>query len=174
MHIREQTEDDDLGAIRAVNDAAFGGTAESELIDRLRADDLVIASLVAVEYGEIVAHILFSELEVVSNDHKTSIRAAALAPMAVAPTHQRLGIGSELVRQGLEKCKENGVEAVIVLGHKNFYPRFGFSAEMAECLKSPFSGPFFMVLPLKRGIFDDFEGNVIYPDAFDSFPDNKI
>lgn len=165
MQIRAQT-DDDLDAIRAVNDAAFGGAAESDLIDRLRADDLVIASLVAVEYGEIVAHILFSELEVVSNDQKCRIRAAALAPMAVAPTHQRLGIGSELVRQGVEKCKENGIEAVVVLGHEKFFPRFGFSAETAECLKSPFSGPFFMVLPLKSGIFDEFEGNVIYPDAF--------
>lgn len=165
MVIREERPED-LDAIRDVNDAAFGGRDESELIDRLRNDGLVIASLVAEEYGEIVAHILFSELEVASSDHKRTIRAAALAPMAVAPTHQRLGIGSELVRQGLEKCRENGVEAVIVLGHEKYYPRFGFSAEMAESLKSSFSGPFFMALALKHGVFDDFVGNVIYPDAF--------
>jgi len=165
MHIREEQPEDAEG-IRAVNDAAFGGGDESALIDRLRGDDLLVVSLIAEEYGEIVAHIAFSELEVTSNDHKRSIRAAALAPMAVAPTHQRLGIGSELVRQGIEKCRENGIEAVIVVGHERFYPRFGFSAEIAECLRSPFSGPFCMALPLKHGVFDDFRGFVIYPDAF--------
>jgi len=165
MQIREERSEDADG-IRAVNDAAFGGADESALIERLRDDDLVIASLVAEEYGEIVGHIAFSELEVTSNDRQRSIRAAALAPMAVAPTHQRLGIGSELARQGIEICRENGVEAVVVLGHETFYPRFGFSSEIAECLKSPFSGPFFMVLPLKQGVFDDFSGFVIYPDAF--------
>ena len=167
MNIREE-QPEDFEAIRAVTDAAFGGEEESALIGRLRTDDLMVVSLIAEEYGEIVAHIAFSELEVTSNDHKRSIRAAALAPMAVAPTHQRLGIGSELVRQGLEKCRENGIEAVAVVGHERFYPRFGFSAEIAECLKCPFSGPFFMVLALKQGIFDDFSGFVIYPDAFGS------
>lgn len=165
MDIREE-HDADLGGIRAVNDAAFGGTDESQLVDHLRDDGLFITSLVAVEYGEIVGHILFSELEVSSDDHSTCVRAAALAPMAIAPTHQRLGIGSELVRQGLEHCQEKGIEAVIVLGHERYYPRFGFSAQMAECIKSPFSGPFFMVLPLKQGIFDDFCGTAVYPDAF--------
>lgn len=165
MDIREER-DEDIQGIRDVNDAAFGGADESRIVDRLRDEGLIISSLVADEYGEIVAHILFSELEVSSLDHKTSIRAAALAPMAVAPTHQRMGIGSELVRQGLEKCRENGIEAVVVVGHEKFYPRFGFSAQKAECLKSPFSGPFLMVLDLKQGIFDDFDGIVIYPDAF--------
>ena len=165
MHIREE-QPEDFEAIRAVNDAAFGGEDESALIDRLRDDDLLVVSLIAEEYGEIVAHIAFSELEVTSNDHNCTIRAAALAPMAVAPTHQRLGIGSELVRQGIEICREKGIEAVVVVGHERFYPRFGFSAEIAECLKSPFSGQFFMVLAIKQGVFDDFSGFVIYPGAF--------
>ncbi|MBL4614705.1 MAG: N-acetyltransferase [Magnetovibrio sp.] len=170
MEIREEL-DHDLGGIRAVHDAAFGGTDESSLVDRLRDDGLIVTSLVADEYGEIVAHILFSELEVTSDSQDRSIRAAALAPMAVAPTHQRLGIGSELVRQGLDLCREKGIEAVIVVGpelnHERYYPRFGFSAEIAECIKSQLSGPFFMALPLKQGVFDDFSGSAIYPDAFD-------
>lgn len=163
--IRLEREDDQQG-IRDVNDAAFGGTDESTLIERLRADNLVISSLVAVEDGEIVGHIMFSELEITDFEHKAPIRAAALAPMAVAPTHQRLGIGSELVRQGIEKCRESGVEAIVVVGHAEYYPRFGFSAQMGECLKSEFSGPYFMVLPLKAGIFDEYVGIVTYPDAF--------
>lgn len=160
---------DDYGAIQDVNDAAFGTTDESTLIQRLRDDGQIIASLVAVEYGEIVANIVFSALKVVSDDGQREIKAACLAPMAVAPTHQRQGIGSELIRQGLEICEENGIEAVIVMGHADYYPRFGFSAYMAENLKSPFSGPNCMALALKQGVFDDFSGNIIYPHAFDAF-----
>lgn len=163
--IREERPED-APAIRDLNDAAFGGSAESAIVEHLREAGLVITSLVADEYGEIVGHILFSELEVTDFEHKHTIDAAALAPMAVAPTHQRMGIGSELVRQGLEKCAENGVELVVVVGHADYYPRFGFSAEKAECLKGPFSGGIFMVLELKTGILDDFSGEVIYPPAF--------
>ena len=163
--IREEREDD-FDGIRAVNDAAFGGPDESAIVERLRDAGLVIASLVADEYGEIVGHILFSELEVTDSEHKRTIRAAALAPMCVAPTHQRMGIGGELIRQGLEKCRKNGVDLVVVVGHADYYPRFGFSAEKAECLESPFSGPFSMVFELKSGILDDFSGIVVYPPAF--------
>jgi len=152
--------------IQNLLDAAFGGHDESTLVQRLRDDGQVITALVAVEYGEIVGHIVFSALEIASNDGKAIIKGASLAPMAVAPTHQRLGIGSELVRQGLEICAQNGIEAVVVVGHKEYYPRFGFSAQKAECLKSAFSGPFCMALPLKQGVFDDFAGNLIYPHAF--------
>lgn len=173
MDIREERPDDAHG-IRDVHDAAFGGTDESKLVDRLRNDDLIITSLVAVEYGEIVAHILFSELEVTSYDHKRTIRSAALAPMAVAPTHQRMGIGSELIRQGIDKCIEKGIEAIAVVGHESYYSKFGFSPEIAECLKSPFSGRFFMVLPLKQGVFDDFLGIATYPPAFGLKGTNKL
>ena len=166
MEIREEQSEDFL-AIGYVNDAAFGDMYESALVDRLRVSDLKVASLVAVEYGEIVGHIMFSELEVTSFDGERSIRAVALAPMAVAPTHQGLGIGTQLVEQGIETCIEIGIEAIIVLGHTHYYPRFGFSAHLAECLESPFSGPEFMVLPLVHGIFDDFTGTVSYPRVFE-------
>ena len=158
---------DDAQAIRDVTDAAFGGSEESALIDRLQQDGLVEVSLVAVEDGEIVGHIIFSTLEITDLEHNNPIRAVSLAPMAVAPTHQRLGIGSALIHQGIEKCKELGIEAIVVVGHADYYPRFGFSAHLAKCLKSPFSGHFFMVKPLKEGIFDEFSGIVIYPSAFE-------
>ncbi|HEY9164407.1 MAG TPA: N-acetyltransferase [Magnetovibrio sp.] len=158
--------EDDLQAIYDVVEAAFGGLEECQLIERLYGDGLVQASMVAVEDGEIVGHILFSALEITDSEHKQSLKAVALAPVAVAPTHQGLGIGSELIRQGIEKCKELDLDAIVVLGHAAYYPRFGFSSEIAECLKSPFSGPNFMVLPLVQGIFNDFFGIVTYPDAF--------
>jgi len=157
---------EDAQAIRDVNDAAFGGTGESALIDRLYDDGLVEVSLVAVEDGEIVGNIVFSTLEVTDLEHNSPIRTVSLAPMAVAPTHQRMGIGSALIHQGIEECKELGIEAIVVVGHNKYYPRFGFSVQIAECLKSPFSGQNFMVLPLIKGVFDDFTGIVIYPDAF--------
>lgn len=160
------TRAEDAQAIREVNDAAFGGNEESALIDRLHDDGLVEVSLVAVEDGEIVGNIVFSTLEITDLEHNNPIRAVSLAPVAVAPTHQRLGIGSALINQGIEKCIELDIEAIVVVGHADYYPRFGFSAEIAECLKSPFSGKYFMVKPLKEGIFAEFSGIVIYPDAF--------
>lgn len=159
--------EDDIQAIHDVVEAAFGGSHECDLIERLRDDGLVEVSLVAVEDGEIVGHILFSSLEITDFEHKRSLRAVALAPVAVAPTHQGLGIGSELIRQGIEKCKEFDLDAIVVVGHAKYYPRFGFSAEIAECLKSPFSGHNFMVFPLIQGIFNEFSGIVTYPDAFE-------
>lgn len=166
--IREATAED-APAIRNVLDAAFGGTDESTLVDHLCNDGLTEVSLVAVEDGEIVGIIVFSTLEITDLDRKTPIRAVSLAPVAVAPTHQRLGIGTALINQGIEKCKELGIEAIVVVGHEAYYPRFGFSAQIGECLKSPFSGQFFMVLPIIGGIFYGFSGMVIYPDAFGAF-----
>lgn len=158
--------DRDAEGIRQVLDAAFGGTDESQLVDQLRTDGDLLLSLVADEDGEIVGYIAFSRLQITDLSGENPLQAAALAPVAVAPTHQRLGIGSELIRQGIENCKELDLDAIVVLGHSRYYPRFGFSAEIAECIKSPFSGPNFMVLPLISGVFEDFSGNAIYANAF--------
>lgn len=165
MDIREERDEDALG-IQDLHLSAFEGPSEAVLVEKLRLEGDVSVSLVAVEYGEIIGHILFSPLQMASNGQQVSISAVSLAPVAVAPTHQNLGIGSELIRQGIEKCEENKVDAIFVLGSDVYYPRFGFSSEKAECIKSEYSGHFFMVLELKVGIFDEFSGNVIYPDAF--------
>jgi putative acetyltransferase len=164
VEIRDETAAD-LGAIHALNVLAFGGEAEADLVDRLRADGLVVTSLVAVEAGQVVGHALFCRLPI-ENDRGV-IGAAALAPLAVTPERQRRGIGSALVRRGLARCRERGVTAVVVLGHPGYYPRFGFSAELARKLRAPFSGEAFMALELTPGALGDGIGIVRYPAAFD-------
>ena len=165
ISIREETPAD-YDAIREVNRLAFWGDAEGQLIDRLRAEGLMIASLVAEVDGRVVGHILFSEVVIETDGAK--LRAAALAPMAVRPEWQRRGIGSALVRRGLEICGERGHATVLVVGHPDYYPRFGFSAELARRLSSPFSGDAFMALELRPGALEGVTGTVQYPEAFNA------
>ncbi|MGQ0581085.1 MAG: GNAT family N-acetyltransferase [Reyranella sp.] len=161
--IRErQAADDD--AIRELNDAAFGGPDESRLIEDLRAARLAAVELVAVEGTVIVGHILFSLLAVTHG--KKAIRALALAPMSVQPGQQRRGIGSALVRAGLGIAQARDWQAVFVLGHPDFYPRFGFSAALARPFKAPFSGEAFMALDLEPEALAGSDGRVVYPPPF--------
>jgi putative acetyltransferase len=161
--IRERTPTDGE-AIRQVNDAAFGGTDESRLIEDLRAAELAMIELVAVEQSAIVGHILFSQLAVMLDGRP--IRALALAPMSVRPSRQRCGIGSGLVRHGLTLAHERDWQGVIVVGHPGYYPRFGFSAELARPLVSPFAGDAFMALELVPDALKGGTGLVTYPPAF--------
>lgn len=153
----------DVAAIRAVNSEAFGRADEADLVDRLRTDDVVVASLVAENAGRVVGHILFSRLPTSAEDRE--IVGAALAPVAVCPPVQRQGVGSALVRAGLQRCRDLHIEAVVVLGHPTYYPRFGFSAALARRLDAPFSGPAFMALALVPRALDA-GGTVRYPAAF--------
>lgn len=164
MIIREENAAD-FGEIRTLNQTAFGGDFEARLIDRLRAEELVHASLVADGGNGLAGHILFSRLGVTMDGW--NVRAAALAPMAVAPALQRQGIGSALVRAGLEAMTAQGVEAVFVLGHPGYYPRFGFSAALASRLVSPYDGDAFMAIELTPDALRGAKGEVTYPDAFD-------
>ncbi len=161
--IGEETSED-IEAIATLNRAAFGGEQEVAIIDRLRRDGQVALSLVEREAGAVVGHILFSDLDVMVDGR--AARAVALAPMAVEPARQRTGIGSRLVRTGLGILKDRGYEAVIVLGHPDYYPRFGFSAALAAKLTAPFSGAAFMALELKPGALAGTRGAVRYPRAF--------
>ena len=146
--IREETAGD-YDAVFHVERDAFGREDEARLVEQLREDGVVIASLVAVEEGEVVGHILFTELPVESE--AGTVRAAALAPMAVRSDMQSRGIGSALVEAGIAVCRQRGVKAVVVLGHASYYPRFGFSAALASRLQAPFSGPVFMAMELEPG-----------------------
>ena len=151
----------DHPAIRAVNEAAFGRPDEADLVERLRADGDAMFELVDEHDGEIVGHILYSRLWADS----VSLYAA-LAPMAVRPERQRGGVGKRLVDASLETAKDFGACAVIVLGHVDYYPKFGFSTEAATQVKAPFSGqPAFMALALEDGALDT-PLLVSYPNAF--------
>src|SRR5215469_18213652 len=129
-------------AIAELNHGAFGSDGEGTLIARLRHDGLVLVERVALVAGELVGHILFSRLALEIDGR--GVRSAALAPMAVRPDRQRQGIGSCLVQDGLAELRPIGCEAVIVLGHPTYYPRFGFSPAFAEKLNAPFRGEAFM------------------------------
>jgi putative acetyltransferase len=155
----------DLNAIRHVNRRAFGQDDEARLVDALREGGYLQLSLVAEHAGRIVGHILFSDLPIITDTH--TFPAVSLAPMAVLPAFQRQGIGSALVRRGLEACRERGHRVVLVLGHPEFYRRFGFSSALAAPLKSPFGGgEAWMALELERGALDDIAGHVQYPPPF--------
>src|SRR5437879_1244482 len=122
----------DHEAIRRVNRLAFGQDDEARLVDALREGGYVRLSLVAERSGQLVGHILLSDLPIVTE--AGTIPALALAPMAVLPEFQNQGIGSALVRRGLEACREQGHKIVVVVGHPRYYPRFGFSTQLTANL----------------------------------------
>jgi putative acetyltransferase len=157
----------DHAAIREVNRLAFGGEDEARLVDALRAGGYARTSLVAEEGGRVVGHVLFSDLPIVTAS--AAVEALALAPLAVLPSHQRRGIGTMLVREGLRACRVAGHRIVVVLGHPEFYPRFGFSAKRADRLKSPFPGPAFMAVELVPNALEGVTGEVRYPQPFEGF-----
>jgi putative acetyltransferase len=161
--VRAETAED-REAIREVNRLAFGGEGEARLVDALREGGHVRLSMVAERDGRVVGHILFSDLPIVSEAR--TVEALALAPLAVLPSDQRRGIGSALVEVGLRACREAGHRIVVVLGHPEFYPRFGFSAGLAGRLGSPFPGPAFMAIELAPGALDGVDGAVQYPPPF--------
>ena len=156
----------DLEAVRHVNQRAFEGPVEAAIVDSLRDADAVAVSLVADLDGEVVGHIVFSPVTV--GDQVLKYPLAGLAPMAVVPSRQHAGIGSELVREGLGRCRAAGYGAVVVLGHPGFYPRFGFSpaAEIGLHCIWPARPEAFMALELIPGALRGVRGEVTYHAAF--------
>jgi putative acetyltransferase len=168
VEIRAENEAD-RESIYEVNKLAFGQEDEPRLVDALRESEDFIPelSLVAAKEGEVVGHILFSPIAI--ETERGYVRVLSLAPMAVLPEFQRQGIGSELARYGLKECERFGHEAVVVIGHPEYYPRFGFSSARAKGLEAPFEVPdeAFMVLEIKEGALDGVSGTIKYPPAFD-------
>ena len=155
----------DVPAIRDVNERAFGGRAEAQLVDRLRAANKAVASLVARHGDRIVGHILFSAVNV-ANAPRT-VRAVGLAPMSVLPEFQKTGIGSRLVRDGLAACQQAGYDIVVVLGHADYYSRFGFYRAKDYGLDNEYQAlDAFMVLELTRGVLQTISGLVQFAPEF--------
>jgi putative acetyltransferase len=151
----------DHAGIETVVAAAFERADEAALVDRLRADEDVLFEMVAEEDGEVAGHILFSRLWADRFE-----LYGALAPLAVLPARHRQGIGSKLVRAGLESAREFGCHGVLVVGDPAFYGRFGFTAEAARAVAAPYRGlAAFQALALED---DAFSGpmSVAYPNAF--------
>jgi putative acetyltransferase len=161
---REQTGDE--AAIRDLLAAAFGQPDESRIVDAIRRAGHPAISLVAVDGSRIVGHILFTPVAIDSPG--TPIPAFGLAPMAVLPERQRQGIGSQLVVAGLRECADAGCEVVVVVGHPQFYPRFGFRRGSLYGLRSEFDVPddVFMVAELTRAPLAGRAGLVRYLPEF--------
>ena len=165
LTIRWETPED-VAPIRHVNEQAFGQKGEAELVEKLRNRTALTISLVAVQKNKVVGHIAFSLVAIESK--YSSFEAIALAPMAVLPAYQCKGIGSQLVQAGLEECRRLGHEIAVVLGHPDYYPRFGFIPAKAKGIDCEFEAPdeAWMVLELKEGALTGKSGTVKFQSEF--------
>lgn len=156
----------DYAAIHRVNELAFERPAEADLVDRLRADNAVTLSLVALEDSQVVGHVLFSPVTVKSEHGEWS--AIGLGPVAVLPSHQRRGLGAQLIRAGLDNLRAAGHGVVIVLGHPTYYPRFGFRPTRGYNIRWEQDVPdeVFMLVELQPGAVAGRAGIVHYHPAF--------
>ena len=163
--IRPSEPEDDSG-IQTLYLEAFETDEEAIIFQELRHSNLELISLVAEEECQIRGHILFS---MVQHDPDSGMRITGLAPMAVLPGWQNQGIGSMLVQKGLEACRRQKFEAVVVLGHPRFYPRFGFIPSVEFGIRSEYdvSPEVFMILELKPGVLSGSPGTVKYHEVFD-------
>ncbi len=165
MGIRAERSGDEA-AIARVHTAAFGQPQEAKLVDELRGTADPYLSLVALQDGALVGHILFTPVTV--RGPEQAFGALGLGPMGVVPQYQRRGIGSALVRAGLEACNRLRHEIVFVLGHPTFYPRFGFrlAAPLGLRYGSEAFDSFFMVAALTPGVLKGRSGWVEYLPPF--------
>jgi len=163
--IRPETSED-VADVRRVNELAFGKSVEANLVNRLRQACADALSLVA-EDGVVVGHILFTPVVIESAGRQ--VVGMGLAPMAVIPGRQRHGIGSQLVRRGLDILRDRGCPFVVVVGHPEYYPRFGFEPASTRGVASQWAGiadAAFMILVLDAHAMRGISGVATYRDEF--------
>ena len=168
--IRQETAAD-IAAVQALLIDAFGEDKEAKLVAALRRNPDVFVpqlSLVAVTAAQVVGHIFFSKVKIV-DQAAHEVVSLALAPMAVAPGFQKHGIGRRLMVHGLAAARDNGFRSVIVLGHENYYPRFGFVPTSRWHIQPPFQVPahVYLGLELEEGSLQHVSGTVQYPAEFE-------
>ncbi len=161
---------DDVEQIYQVNKLAFAQEDESKLVDKLRQASSFIPSLslVATMDEKVVGYILFTKISIISPTG-TRHEMLTLAPMAVHPKVQRKGIGGQLIKQGLAEAVKLGYQSVIVTGHEQYYPRFGFRPAEQWNIKAPFEVPptVFMAIELVPDGLANVSGTVQYPTEFE-------
>ena len=168
IEIRSEKESD-FSQVYELNKIAFAQENEANLVSALRHSNAFIPelSLVAVVVDKVIGHILFTKIKIKNEDGK-QFDSLALAPMSVLPEYQNKGVGGQLINEGLFKAKELGYQSVIVLGHKNYYPKFGFLPTDKWNIKAPFDVPsdVFMGIELVTDGLKDVTGTVIYAKEF--------
>jgi putative acetyltransferase len=154
----------DAAAIRDLNQRAFEQNQEANIVDALRSNGAALLSLVATVNGQIVGHIMYSPISV------GNLRGAALGPMAVLPELQRQGIGSQLVEAGNRQIDQGGCPFIIVVGHPEFYPRFGFKPASIRGITCEWNLPdeVFMLLVLDEAEMQGVSGLAKYRSEFSS------
>ncbi len=165
--VRHETPED-ISAIRQVTEMAFNDTTTADLVDALRKNGHSVLSLVAIQDEDVIGHVMFSPVKIVSDTE--SFDAISLAPMAVLPDLQRQGVGSELVRRGLSELRQRDYGVCVVLGHAEFYPRFGFLPAQQFKIRCKYDVPdeAFMVTELRKGALAKICGTVEYSNEFDA------
>lgn len=177
LTVRQQRDEDTeqvMAVVKAAFEAAFGSSSETVLIDSLQnhpsyREEL---SLVALSDGEVVGYLLLFPVEIRCKNG--SVETLSLGPMAVAPKQQKGGIGSRLTEEGLRVAEALGYRSVVVLGHPDYYPKFGFIPAKRWDVVAPFEdlpSDLFFAMELKKGALEGVSGTVAYPAPFyDTLP----
>lgn len=158
----------DLPAITHINQEAFARDAEAKLVVKLRQNGKITLSLVAVLEEQLVGHILFTPMTITAAAGDIT-PVVGLGPVAVLPEYQRQGIGSHLCQTGIKMCREAGHQAMLVLGHPAYYPRFGFQQADHFGITCAYDVPAeaFMALELQDGALSQVSGVAAYEPEFD-------
>jgi len=158
----------DYKQITRLHTLAFNGDGEARLIEKLRGTSIFIRELSLVaRYGNaVIGHILFYPIKINSRGKKCI--SLALAPVSVIPSFQNRKVGSRLIREGLERARKLGFKSVIVVGHSEYYPRFGFERASKYGISTPFNVPddSLFAIELKKDGLKDCNGTAEYPNEY--------